>query len=92
MDAEIAHGIRPVRHEENIVELPVDGLLQLRLETENGRPILKHVQKLLEFVGQPRHLPGQVKLDNQPSAGLPRRILGLVQHIGGDHKNIQSLQ
>ena len=50
------------------------------------------LQKLLVFIAQPRHGFGQIKLNNQPLAGIAGGILGPVQYIGRQTQNIEGLQ
>ncbi len=60
-----------------------------RYIAEDGDLPVKHVEELPVLVGEPRHGGGDVELDNEPPAGLARRVLGLVEAIGGDANDVE---
>ena len=91
MDDQIAHGVVFGRELVNVIQLATEPLLQLRIETEYGGLLTENTHKLLVFVGQSGDVGGNVELDDQPLAGPPVRVLGLVEPVRADAHNIKGL-
>ena len=91
MNNQIPHGISFGCEKINIVQLPEEFFLNLSLEPEDRDFLLKHLQKLLVFIGKPRYMFRHVELNNQPLAGGASGIFRFVQNIGWDTYDVKSL-
>ena len=88
---QIPHGVRFGRQEKDVVELAEHLFLKVRVETEDGDFPVEDAQQALVLVGQARHIPRKVELNNQPLAGISRRVLGPVEYIGRDADDVKGL-
>lgn len=92
MNNQVAHGVGFLGQQKNIIEFPIDAMLQFRVKTESGDFLMEDAQQLLILIGKTGRMLGQAELDDEPFAGPARRILGSVQCIGPDAHNIEHLQ
>ena len=91
MNNQIAHRVRLGRKKINVVDFSAEPPLQLGIETEDGHFLIENSQELLVFIGQPGHMRGHIKLDDEPLTGAAVRILRFVQLCRGDADNIKGV-